>query len=83
MNVSLRKIKERGGIDQTRVPFSKRELKFSTRFLPVAAPFHTPYLHNVLHDLARVHSHRRARRLPSPVALTALIYRILIQELRR
>jgi len=76
LSVSLRKIKERGGIDQTRVPFSKRELKFATRFLPVTAPFHTPYLHNVLHDLARVP--RRCRAAAAyrlrPAALTALLH---------
>ncbi|KAL7749388.1 fatty acid synthase alpha subunit Lsd1 [Sorochytrium milnesiophthora] len=30
--------------DESRVPFSKRGVRFSARFLAVGAPFHTPYL---------------------------------------
>ncbi|KAJ2661821.1 fatty acid synthase alpha subunit Lsd1, partial [Coemansia sp. RSA 1200] len=44
LNLSLRKLKAPAGLDQNRVPFSQRKLQFSTRFLPIAAPFHSEYL---------------------------------------
>ncbi|PVU94326.1 hypothetical protein BB561_002640 [Smittium simulii] len=47
MNLMLRKIKEPAGLDQNRVPFSQRKLRFSTRFLPITLPFHSKYLHEV------------------------------------
>ncbi|PVV05312.1 hypothetical protein BB560_000171 [Smittium megazygosporum] len=47
LNLMLRKIKEPEGLDQNRTPFSKRKLRFSTRFLPITLPFHSKYLHEV------------------------------------
>ncbi|KAI8324312.1 fatty acid synthase beta subunit, partial [Martensiomyces pterosporus] len=44
LNLSLRKLKAPSGLDQNRVPFSQRKLQFSTRFLPITAPFHSAYL---------------------------------------
>ncbi|KAJ2783041.1 fatty acid synthase alpha subunit Lsd1, partial [Coemansia javaensis] len=44
LNLSLRKLKASAGLDQNRVPFSQRKLQFSTRFLPITAPFHSEYL---------------------------------------
>ncbi|KAJ2678474.1 fatty acid synthase alpha subunit Lsd1 [Coemansia spiralis] len=44
LNLSLRKLKAAPGLDQNRVPFSQRKLQFSTRFLPITAPFHSEYL---------------------------------------
>ncbi|KAJ2229684.1 fatty acid synthase alpha subunit Lsd1, partial [Coemansia sp. RSA 475] len=44
LNLSLRKLKAPAGLDQNRVPFSQRKLQFSTRFLPITAPFHSEYL---------------------------------------
>ncbi|KAJ2630931.1 fatty acid synthase alpha subunit Lsd1 [Coemansia sp. RSA 1290] len=44
LNLSLRKLKAPPGLDQNRVPFSQRKLQFSTRFLPITAPFHSEYL---------------------------------------
>ncbi|PIA16745.1 fatty acid synthase [Coemansia reversa NRRL 1564] len=44
LNLSLRKLKAPAGLDQNRVPFSQRKLQFSTRFLPIYAPFHSEYL---------------------------------------
>jgi len=47
LNVALRKFKARFGHDQTRMPFSKRDIRFSTRYLPVSVPFHSTYLDSV------------------------------------
>ncbi|KAG2217921.1 hypothetical protein INT45_012584 [Circinella minor] len=44
LNLSLRKLKAPTGLEQSRVPFSQRKLKFSSRFLPITAPFHSNYL---------------------------------------
>ncbi|ORZ36810.1 hypothetical protein BCR44DRAFT_1498577 [Catenaria anguillulae PL171] len=40
----LRKARTPAGKDESRVPFGKRGIKFSARFLPMSAPFHSPYL---------------------------------------
>ncbi|KAF1999609.1 beta subunit of fatty acid synthase [Amniculicola lignicola CBS 123094] len=44
LNVRLRKVKAPTGLDQTRVPFTNRKVRFVNRFLPITAPFHSPYL---------------------------------------
>ena len=44
LNARLRRLKPTPGLDQTRVPFSKRKVNFTTSFLPITAPFHSPYL---------------------------------------
>ncbi|KAJ3041629.1 3-oxoacyl-[acyl-carrier-protein] synthase [Rhizophlyctis rosea] len=47
LNVALRKLKAQPGQDQSRIPFSQRKVRFSSRFLPVAVPFHSEYLKDV------------------------------------
>ena len=44
LNARLRRLKPAPGLDQNRVPFSKRKVNFTTSFLPITAPFHSPYL---------------------------------------
>ncbi|KAH3679792.1 hypothetical protein WICPIJ_008526 [Wickerhamomyces pijperi] len=44
LNLTLRKAKAPAGLDQARVPFSERKLKFSNRFLPITSPFHSHLL---------------------------------------
>ncbi|PNS15891.1 Fatty acid synthase subunit beta [Sphaceloma murrayae] len=44
LNLRLRKVKAPTGLDQTRVPFTERKVRFVNRFLPITAPFHSPYL---------------------------------------
>ncbi|KAF2115914.1 acyl transferase domain-containing protein [Lophiotrema nucula] len=44
LNVRLRKVKAPTGLDQTRIPFTQRKIRFVNRFLPITAPFHSPYL---------------------------------------
>ncbi|KAJ9080881.1 fatty acid synthase alpha subunit Lsd1 [Entomophthora muscae] len=44
LNLALRKIKAADGLDQSRIPHSKRKVKFSSRFLPITAPFHSKNL---------------------------------------
>ncbi|KAF1352373.1 acyl transferase domain-containing protein [Delphinella strobiligena] len=44
LNLRLRKVKAPTGLDQTRIPFTERKVRFNNRFLPITAPFHSPYL---------------------------------------
>lgn len=44
LNLTLRKAKAPSGLDQARIPYSERKLKFSNRFLPIASPFHSHLL---------------------------------------
>ncbi|KAJ1959241.1 fatty acid synthase alpha subunit Lsd1, partial [Dipsacomyces acuminosporus] len=53
LNLRLRKLKAPAGLDQNRVPFSQRKLQFSTRFLPILAPFHSVYLASAPETIAR------------------------------
>ncbi|EME41649.1 hypothetical protein DOTSEDRAFT_73897 [Dothistroma septosporum NZE10] len=51
LNLQLRKIKAPTGLDQTRVPFTERKVRFVNRFLPITAPFHSPYLAEAIKHL--------------------------------
>ena len=44
LNLQLRRVKAPTGLDQTRIPFTERKVRFTNRFLPITAPFHSPYL---------------------------------------
>lgn len=44
LNLTLRNNKASSGLDQARIPFSERKLKFSNRFLPIFSPFHSHLL---------------------------------------
>lgn len=44
LNSRLRGLKPTAGLDQTRIPFTKRKIPFTNVFLPITAPFHSPYL---------------------------------------
>ncbi|KAM0669702.1 hypothetical protein ACQRIU_000097 [Beauveria bassiana] len=44
LNSQLRKVKAPTGLDQTRVPYTERKVRFANRFLPITAPFHSQYL---------------------------------------
>lgn len=44
LNSQLRKVKAPTGLDQTRVPYTERKVRFVNRFLPITAPFHSQYL---------------------------------------
>lgn len=44
LNLTLRKVKAATGIDQSKIPFTERKSRFVNRFLPISAPFHSPYL---------------------------------------
>lgn len=48
LNLRLRKVKAPTGLDQTRIPFTERKVRFVNRFLPITAPFHSPYLSEAL-----------------------------------
>ncbi|KAI4152760.1 MAG: hypothetical protein LQ340_002720 [Diploschistes diacapsis] len=52
LNLRLRKVKAPTGLDQTRIPFTQRKIRFVNRFLPITAPFHSPYLRDARHHLA-------------------------------
>ena len=51
LNLQLRKLKAPTGLDQTRVPFTERKVRFVNRFLPITAPFHSPYLAEAIQHL--------------------------------
>lgn len=51
LNLQLRKVKAPTGLDQTRVPFTERKVRFVNRFLPITAPFHSPYLAEAINHL--------------------------------
>ncbi|KAL9127697.1 MAG: hypothetical protein Q9217_003470 [Psora testacea] len=44
LNLQLRRVKAPTGLDQTRVPFTERKVRFVNRFLPITSPFHSTYL---------------------------------------
>ncbi|KAI6865748.1 beta subunit of fatty acid synthase, partial [Hortaea werneckii] len=52
LNLQLRKVKAPTGLDQTRVPYTERKVRFANRFLPITAPFHSPYLADAAAHLA-------------------------------
>ncbi|KAJ5275799.1 hypothetical protein N7524_001952 [Penicillium chrysogenum] len=58
LNVRLRKVKAATGLDQNRMPFTQRKVRFVNRFLPITAPFHSQYLvsayDRILEDLEDV-----------------------------
>ena len=68
LNSCLRQMKAPTGLDQTRVPFSKRKPYFANVFLPTTAPFHSPYLlsayHQILNDLCDVHISGKSLKVP-------------------
>ncbi|KAH7160243.1 acyl transferase domain-containing protein [Dactylonectria estremocensis] len=43
-NLVLRKVKAPTGLDQNRIPYTDRKVRFVNRFLPITAPFHSQYL---------------------------------------
>lgn len=44
LNLRLRKVKAPTGLDQTRIPYTDRKVRFVNRFLPITCPFHSTYL---------------------------------------
>lgn len=48
LNLLLRKLKAPSSLDQTKIPFSERKLRFSTKFLPISSPFHCSYLESAV-----------------------------------
>lgn len=58
LNLRLRKVKAPTGLDQTRIPFTDRKIRFVNRFLPITAPFHSGYLteayKNAVEDLKHI-----------------------------
>ncbi|KAK5680524.1 beta subunit of fatty acid synthetase [Elasticomyces elasticus] len=51
LNLQLRKVKAPTGLDQTRIPYTERKVRFVSRFLPITAPFHSPLLAEAIHHL--------------------------------
>lgn len=64
LNLRLRKVKAPTGLDQTRIPFTDRKVRFVNRFLPITAPFHSSYLHeankNAIQDLEAIKLSRKS-----------------------
>ncbi|OTA64035.1 fatty acid synthase beta subunit [Hypoxylon sp. EC38] len=51
LNVQLRKVKVAENADESRIPFSQRKLHITNKFLPITAPFHSPYLRSAVEIL--------------------------------
>ncbi|KAL7620270.1 beta subunit of fatty acid synthetase [Parahypoxylon ruwenzoriense] len=51
LNVQLRRVKAKEDADQSRIPFSQRKLHITNKFLPITAPFHSPYLRPAIEAL--------------------------------
>ncbi|KAL9619279.1 MAG: hypothetical protein Q9160_006131 [Pyrenula sp. 1 TL-2023] len=51
LNLRLRKVKAPTGLDQNRIPFTQRKVRFVNRFLPITAPFHSPLLEEALKSI--------------------------------
>lgn len=68
LNVRLRKVKAPTGLDQTRIPFTDRKVRFVNRFLPITAPFHSSYLgeayKNAVEDLKDIKISRKSLEIP-------------------
>lgn len=68
LNVRLRKVKAPTGLDQTRIPFTDRKVRFVNRFLPITAPFHSKYLgeahKNAVEDLKDIKISRKSLEIP-------------------
>lgn len=68
LNLRLRKVKAPTGLDQTRIPFTDRKIRFVNRFLPITAPFHSSYLgeayNNAVDDLKHVNISGQSLRVP-------------------
>lgn len=71
LNLALRKAKAPTGLNQGRVPHSERKLRFSSRFLPITSPFHSPLLTGVteiiVNDLKKANVEFTAASLSIPV----------------
>ncbi|CEG69980.1 Putative Fatty acid synthase alpha subunit [Rhizopus microsporus] len=74
LNLTLRKLKAPTGLDQSRVPYSQRKIKFSSRFLPITAPFHSVYLKSavpiILQDADKHNLRFNASELKIPIYAT-------------
>ncbi|CAO3634037.1 unnamed protein product [Cunninghamella blakesleeana] len=74
LNLSLRKLKAPTGLDQSRIPYSQRKIKFSSRFLPITAPFHSVYLQSanqtLIDDIKKYNLQQNASDLKVPVYAT-------------
>lgn len=68
LNLRLRKVKAPTGLDQTRIPFTDRKIRFVNRFLPITAPFHSAYLQdahkNAVEDLQNIRISGRSLGIP-------------------
>ncbi|KAI1806979.1 fatty acid synthase beta subunit [Daldinia bambusicola] len=52
-NKQLRQVKASENVDESRVPFSQRKLNIINKFLPITAPFHSPYLRSAIEALQK------------------------------
>ncbi|RKF77663.1 Fatty acid synthase subunit beta [Golovinomyces cichoracearum] len=68
LNLQLRKFKAPTGLDQTRIPFTERKVRFQNRFLPVTSPFHSKYLERAIDlidaDLKEIKIDMKSLRIP-------------------
>ncbi|KIR78245.1 fatty acid synthase subunit beta, fungi type [Cryptococcus gattii EJB2] len=67
---ALRKVMAPAGLDQSKVPFSKRKAVFTMRFLPVNVPYHSHYLEGATQKVEK----DLGEELWDPKALAMAIY---------
>lgn len=68
LNLRLRKVKAPTGLDQNRIPYTERKVRFVNRFLPITAPFHSPLLSeafkHIQEDLRNVNINSQSLTMP-------------------
>lgn len=69
LNLSLRKEKAPPGLNQARIPYTQRKLKFSNRFLPVTSPFHCPLLRPAREQILKDLEQHNVKFLPSSLKI--------------
>ncbi|KAI8628002.1 enoyl reductase domain of FAS1 [Xylariaceae sp. FL1651] len=64
------------GVDQSRIPYSKRKPVIIFQYLPISAPFHSPYLQGI----AKHVSNRLAESWPEPATVNSLRFPVFYTE---
>ncbi|KAJ1502157.1 beta subunit of fatty acid synthetase, partial [Coelomomyces lativittatus] len=53
LNLRLRKLKSPPNENMARIPSQQRQMSFSAQFLPITAPFHSPYLQPAVNEIEK------------------------------
>jgi fatty acid synthase subunit beta len=72
LNLLLRKLKAGSSLDQSKIPFSERKLKFSTKFLPISSPFHCSYLSKAVDKIMNDFERNNLKLSPSSFSIPVI-----------